>query len=189
MSDEIQAVGAGAAKLLGSLILAEVRYYGLPVGSTDRPWWERDRLTGWMSTDLTLSRAEGTYALTWVPKDIGGYSLDIATGSLPERRSNEVRVAHVEDAEPWASQIGSEIRRADLHVFPFTIGERTADRVVAVSIQFSTGFGICFVCGSWDGDALTIFVTGDDIVVIWKNESVSVLIPGLEASKPLPEGQ
>jgi hypothetical protein len=187
MSDQVEAVGAGAAMLLGSQ-LAEVRYFGLPVGFTDRPWWERDRAHS-VDYGLDLVTSEGTYAVTWVPESIGGYGLDLAKGSLLERRSNEVQVAHVEDSEPWVSQIGSEICTANLHVFPFTFGERTGDRVVALSIQFSTGFGVCLVCGSWDGDDSPIFVTGDDIVVIWKNETVSVVIPGLAESQVLPPGQ
>jgi hypothetical protein len=184
VSDHVQWVEETTAGLVGSE-LAEVRYYEMPFGFTEERPWIRE-LAHLVDYGVDLVTDRGTFGITWTAQDVGGYGLDCVRGPLLNKRENEVQVSHVEDAEPWSNLIRSTIRAVELHLLPITFGERTADFVVALTLHFSPTAGICFVCGSWDGDEKPVFATGDDIVVIWKSESIPILTPYFEGQTLLP---
>jgi hypothetical protein len=178
MDDVVQLVRESTSALIGRQ-LVEVRYYKIPFGLTqDRPWdWDLAHLVDY-GVDLVTD--QGTFGITWTPQEEVGYRIDCTTGPLLDRRSNEVQVSHVEESEPWSSLIGSVVQAVEVtEFFSTSFGKEWVSFPLALTITFTTGRTICLVSGSWHGDDKAIFPTGNDIVIIWKKESIPILLPFL----------
>ena len=174
----MQLVRKSAGALMGRK-LAEVRYYEIPFGLTEDRRWERD-LAHLVDYGLDLVTDQGTFAVTWTAQEAVGYRIDCTPGPLLDRRLDRVQVSHVEDAEPWSSSVGSVVETVAVHEsFSSSFGEQWVRFPLALTIKFTTGQTICLVFGSWHGVDKAIFPTGNDIVIIWKRESVPILLPFL----------
>ncbi|HEX3793428.1 MAG TPA: hypothetical protein VHV57_02890 [Acidimicrobiales bacterium] len=178
VSEEVQYVEESAQALVGAC-LAEVRYYGMPFGFDGIRPWERT-LAHLLDYGVDLVTDQGTYGITWTSQAVVGYRIDLVRGPLLDVRNNEVQVTHVEYAEPWTALVGSTIESVVVHQLEVTGGEETGVFPTGLSLTFASGVVIHMVSGSWDGDEKPIFPTGDDIIVIWKDESLSKLAPFLE---------
>ena len=177
MSEEVKYVEESAAALIGAE-LAEVRYYGIPFGLTDARPWECD-LAHRVDYGVDLVTDRGTFGITWTPQADVGYRIDCVPGPILNVRHNEVQVTHVENAEPWAALVGSTVESVEVHQLSVTLVEKTGSFPTALSLTFASGDPVCLISGSWDGDQKPIFPTGNDIVIIWKSESLLVLAPFL----------
>ena len=182
VSEEVEYVEESAGALIGRR-LAEVRYYTIPFGLSDVRPWERE-LAHRVDYGVDLVTDQGTFGITWTAQEVVGYRIDCVSGPLLDVRDNEVQVSHVEGAEPWATLIGSTIESVEVLQLSVSLGEKTGSFPVALSLTFASGVALHLVSGSWDGDEKSIFPTGNDIVVIWKSESLAVLAPFL-TSEPM----
>lgn len=178
VSEEVQYVEETARALIGAC-LAEVRYYGMPFGFDGSRPWERT-LAHLLDYGVDLVTDQGTYGITWTSQAVVGYRIALVRGPLLDVRSNEVQVTHVGNAEPWATLVGSTIEAVWVHQLEVTVGEESGVFPTGLSVTFASGVVIHLVSGSWDGDEKPIFPTGDDIVVIWKDESLLKIAPFLE---------
>jgi hypothetical protein len=177
VSEEVQYVEVSAARLIGSQ-LAEVRYYGIPFGLSDARPWECE-LAHRVDYGVDLVTDRGTFGITWTSQEVVGYRIDCVSGPLLDVRPNEVQVSHVENAEPWASLIGSAVEAVEVHELSVKLGEKTGTLPTALTLTFASGAFVCFIGGSWDGDEKPIFPTGNDVVIVWKSDSLLVLAPFL----------
>jgi hypothetical protein len=182
VSEEVQYVEESARALIGGH-LAEVRYYAIPFGLSDLRPWERE-LAHRVDYGVDLVTDQGTFGITWTAQEVVGYRIDCVSGPLLDVRDNEVQISHVERTEPWAALIGSTIESIEVHQLSVSLGEETGIFPVVLSVTFTSGVTLIFISGSWDGDEKPIFPTGNDIVVIWKSESLAALAPFL-TSEPM----
>jgi hypothetical protein len=183
VSEEVQYVWE-SVQVLNGAHLAEVRYYEIPFGLSDTRPWERE-LAHLLDYGVDLVTDRGTFGITSISQEIVGYRIDCIPGPVLDARDNEVQVSHVEYHEPWAALVGSTIESVEVHQLSVAPAEKTGTFPTALSLTFASGVVVSLISGSWDGNEKPIFPTGDDIVVVWKSESLSTLAPFL-APNPTP---
>jgi hypothetical protein len=168
-----------AARALIGRTLEGVRYYSLPYGMTDRPNWDHE-VAHVADYGVDLIASGTTTGLTWVQYGNFGYGLRV----LNEPVLSTVRrgeFASVDESEPWTDRIGAEIASVEVHWFVVTVGDTEITAPTALSLRFRNVAPIALICVSWNGSEGSVFPTGDDIVVVWKPETVHTLVPYLDS--------
>jgi hypothetical protein len=163
-----------ASRLLG-LRLRSVRYYNIPFGLTDTPNWDHGS-AHIADFGVDLITDQGTVGVTWT-NDITVYGLGIVAGPLIERLSSSVQVTNVADQEPWTSLEGHEIASVKLHWVEWHFPQQRPTSPFALELGFADSGGVLLVSGKWNGPNKPIFTGGDDITVLWRNDSLRVLVP------------
>jgi hypothetical protein len=170
------------AETLVGRALNQVRYYEMPFGLAEsRPWDHESAHALGYGVDLVTDN--GTVGVTWIQYGDFGYGLHVVPCPVLDVRTNEVQVMHVEDHEPWCEVQGQRITRTVIH--PFEVGWGDHEPVtapVALTLTFAAGNRIALVCGGWTARREAVFLTGDDIVVIWMPETLPELVPALADS-------
>jgi hypothetical protein len=173
------AVESAARQLVGRH-LSQVRYYTLPYGMTETPAWDFD-VAHSADYGLDLVTAEGTTGVTWTQYDDFGYGLVLVDGPIVTELS-QAQFSTVERYQPWRAVVGEKITASKVHWFESAIeGRELITAPIALTLRMADSVSIALVCGSWNGPGKAIFPTGDDVVVLWKPETIPKLVPYLDA--------
>ena len=145
---------------------------------TETPSWDHGDAH---ATDygLDLVTDQGTVGITWTQYGNFGYGLKVIDEPLVAilLRAEFTSVDH---ELPWSAATDSRITSAAIHRIDWTMGPETYRGPTALTLGFAGPLAIALVCGSWRGLEESVFPTGDDIVVVWKPETVPVLLPYLD---------
>lgn len=179
-------VTAAAEALVGTS-LVEVKYLAIRYSLRDKTSWDVGAAHVACGVDLMTTR--GTTGITWTPYGNFGYGVGLVDGPVIDmfregvalRRRRLLSVA-AGDRVPWTGLIGKKIISIKVHWFEADKAGDNLTGPAALTIRCEDAPPVALVCGTWVESDAPIYLTGDDIVVVWKAELVPTLVPHLDVS-------
>ena len=89
----------------------------------------------------------------------------------------------MEKHHPWEAVVGEQITGFHVDWFESGIeGQELLTAPTALTLRFADSVSIAVVCGSWNGAERAVFPTSNDVVILWRSETLPVLVPYLVAN-------
>lgn len=155
-------------------------------GRKDRRFWDHE-VAHVVEYGVDLVTDWGTTGVVWTSYGAFGMGVDLVEGpvlaefaraglDVSPRQARTVDVTHL---VPWRGLIGRKIQSVTVHLHEARWDEPVTGPA-AVTVRCDDGPPVAAVCGSWIGPADPIYLTGDDIIILWEPEVATAVAPSLE---------